>query len=196
MFPSAYFAPRSFAPRYFPKVGAEARPIDGRFCLELAPRSAGMTLRARSAAGALSPRAWGATLAARSVNRRLVPRSAAFVLPERPECPPGVRMIITRQFIDGTIGQGRLETIAYYFTSTPWGTAPTVLDVIVTDQADQGDHSATALVGTASIAGDVVTLPGFGNDAITAGHTYRLDVQFTTADGNTWQAYQIIVVSQ
>lgn len=103
--------------------------------------------------------------------------------------------IVTRQFQEGTIGQGTLETIAYFFDSSPWGVIPTVLDVIVTDLATGADVSSTTLIGAGSVAGNTVTLPGFGHGGTLAGHTYRIDVQFSTADSTIWQAYQFIVVS-
>jgi hypothetical protein len=174
-----------------------ARPITGRVCWKLRPRTASLTLEARALDWTLEARALDWTLMRRTAALTLTHRTIELTLPARPACPPGATMaIVTRQFQEGTLGQGTLETIAYFFTSTPWGTSPTVLDVIVTDLADGSDVTSTTLVGLSSVAGDVVTLPGFGDGGILAGHTYRIDVQFGTADGNTWQAYQFIVVSQ
>jgi hypothetical protein len=180
-------------------AGASAPPptITGRVCWKLKPRTAALTLDARPLDWTLEARALDWTLMRRAATLTLPARSVELTLPARPVCPPGGTMaIVTRQFQEGTIGQGTLETIYYFFTSTPWGTSPTVLDVIVTDMADGSDVSSTTLTGADSIAGDVVTLPGFGDGGILAGHTYRIDVQFSTADGNVWQAYQYVVVSQ
>lgn len=97
-------------------------------------------------------------------------------------------MQLSREVIEGTQAQGADESIAYTITSTPWGTAPTIDSIVAKDMTEGGtDVSAIVLSGASSVAGDVMTLQSLGH--LTANHLYRIEVQFTTADGNTWECY-------
>lgn len=96
--------------------------------------------------------------------------------------------VVRREVIEGTQTQGESEGLKYRITTTPWGTAPTVNAVIAKDMTAGGtDVSATVLSGASSISGDIITLPRL--TALTKNKLYRVEVQFTTADGNIWEAF-------
>lgn len=92
-----------------------------------------------------------------------------------------------RQIVESPIEQGADEEIVYSLTTTPWGSSPTSPSVAVFDEsAGDVDVTADVVTGSASVAGDVITLPTIGG--LTRGTRYRLEIQFTAA-GNTWEAY-------
>lgn len=95
---------------------------------------------------------------------------------------------ISREVKEGTQAQGESESLRYSITTTPWGTAPTVNGVVAKDMTSGGtDVSATVLSGVSSISGDIITLPIL--TALTKNKLYRVEVRFTTADSNIWEAY-------
>lgn len=95
---------------------------------------------------------------------------------------------VSREVKEGTQTQGESEGLYYTITTTPWGTAPVVLGVVAKDMTAGGtDVSATVLSGVSSVAGDVITLPKL--QSLTKNRLYRVEVQFTTAEGNTLEAY-------
>lgn len=100
-------------------------------------------------------------------------------------------MKISREVREGQLLQGEDEKIAYQLTTTPWGSAPTGVVVKAWDVTggERTDVTSTVLSGTASVNGDVITLPVV--QLLTAGKLYRLEIQFV-AGGNTWEAYAII----
>ncbi len=92
-----------------------------------------------------------------------------------------------RRVKEGLQMQGVDEQIIYTLTTTPWGTVPTNIVVVAKDEnANNTDVSATVLSGSASIAGNVITLPVL--KSLTEGHTYRIEVKFTSG-GNIFEAY-------
>lgn len=93
-------------------------------------------------------------------------------------------MTIKREVIESPITQGVGESLAYPVTTTPWGSSPT--SVVVKLYEGATDRSATMLSGSASVLGDVITTPKV--TGLTAGHEYRLEVQFTCS-GNTYETY-------
>lgn len=91
--------------------------------------------------------------------------------------------------------QGVDESISYTLTTTPWGSAPTTIVITAKDETDAGaDVTNTVIPGVALINGDVITLPPL--HSLTAAHVYRIEVRFTTADGNTWEAYALITAEE
>ena len=103
--------------------------------------------------------------------------------------------IISRQVNEGTQVQGESESLRYAITTTPWGTTPTNVAVVAKDvTAGDTDVSSTVLSGSTTIAGDVITLKALGN--LTKNHLYRVEVQFTTAYGNTWECYFFVAAQE
>jgi hypothetical protein len=83
-----------------------------------------------------------------------------------------------RQIIESPLYQGEDERIPYTLTTTPWGSSPTSPAVVVKLESDLSDVTATVIPsGSASVAGDVITLPIIRN--LTTGVRYRLEIQFT-----------------
>ena len=97
-------------------------------------------------------------------------------------------MSSTREVLEGTQPQGVDERIAYRLTVTNWGSSPTSVSVVVKDRAGN-DVTATVTTGSASVAGNVITLPVI--HSLTAGVIYRCEVKFTI-DGNVLEAYVYI----
>lgn len=97
----------------------------------------------------------------------------------------------SREVAEGPQRQGADEKIVYSVTTTPWGSAPSDAVVVVKDTTDGGstDVSGSVLAGSVSVNGDVITLPKI--QSLTAGHTYRVEIQFV-AGNNTFEAYFII----
>jgi hypothetical protein len=98
-----------------------------------------------------------------------------------------------RQVRESPITQGADESVAYALTTTPWGSSPgTVSAKIYSIDNATGeftDVTTTNMTGSASAAGDVITLPVISG--LTAGTRYRVEVKFTCA-GNVLETYAII----
>jgi hypothetical protein len=90
-----------------------------------------------------------------------------------------------REFNESPLYQGEDERIAHSVTTTPWGSSPSGVSVVLKD-SDGTDVSATHLTGSSSISGDVITLPTM--HSLTADERYRLEVKFTVA-GNEVEAW-------
>lgn len=86
----------------------------------------------------------------------------------------------SRQVAESPLVQGAGESIVYQITTTPWGSSPAAVTVKVYDITGGGsvDVSAASLLGAATVAGDVITLPAVRG--LTAGHVYRLEASFTS----------------
>ncbi len=83
------------------------------------------------------------------------------------------------------------ETIVFSITTTNWISSPTVGTVTVYDENDN-DADVTSTVmpsGSHSDSGDVITLKPL--TALTIGHSYRVEVQFT-AGSSTYECYMIV----
>lgn len=98
-------------------------------------------------------------------------------------------MTVSRFVKESPLLQGKDEQIVYSLTTTPWGSSPSSVSVKIFKESDGSDVSSTCLAGSASVVGDVITLPKV--QALTAGEKYRLEVQFTTA-GNVLEAILLI----
>ena len=99
-----------------------------------------------------------------------------------------------REFIESPFDQGADEQIAYVVTvPTSWGTS-TLSSITCKLYSDPDgtntDVSATSLSGTASATGQVITTQLV--KSLTAGVKYRLEVKFTSSEGNVLEAYAII----
>ena len=92
-----------------------------------------------------------------------------------------------RIVIEGEQWQGEDEQIAYSITTTPWGSSPSNVAVVVKDEsAAFADVTSTVMpAGSASVNGDVITLPIL--KSLTRGHRYRVEVKFTVS-GNVMEA--------
>jgi hypothetical protein len=98
-------------------------------------------------------------------------------------------MAISREVKQGRQSQGADERIAYTLTTTPWGSTPTGISVKAFDVTGGKRVDVTATVFPANAptaAGDVITLSLLR--ALTPGHAYRIEVQFTTG-GNLEEPY-------
>ncbi len=93
-----------------------------------------------------------------------------------------------REFIESPIVQGAEEEIAYYFSTTPWGSNPTSISAKIYDK-DGVDKSSTCLSGSPSVLNNVITTPMV--KALTAEKIYRLEVKFTIS-GNIFEVFGII----
>jgi len=95
-----------------------------------------------------------------------------------------------REVLEGLRIQGADEKIPYKLTTTPWGSSPSSVVVKCFDiTTTRTDVTSTNLSGSASVDGDVITCPLL--QSLTAGNTYRLEIQFV-AGGVTWEAYAVI----
>lgn len=95
--------------------------------------------------------------------------------------------MISREVQEGAQKQGADEKIIYSLTTTPWGSSPSNVAVVVKDVTENTtDVTGLTTSGSASVNGDVITLPKIQN--LTAEHLYRVEVLFD-AGGNTFEAY-------
>ena len=97
-----------------------------------------------------------------------------------------------REIKENMIFQGEEESIVYSLTTTPWGTGPTTTQAtIYTVVGDTYTNlTTTNMTGAASIVNDVITLPTI--HSLTAGTLYRVQVWFTAASGNIFEAVALI----
>ncbi len=95
----------------------------------------------------------------------------------------------TRAVVQSPVSQGKDETIAYTLTTTPWGSSPGSVAVVIYDYATGTYTTSTNLSGSASVNGDIITTPAV--TALLAGHQYRLEIKFTCS-GNIFEARCII----
>lgn len=99
-----------------------------------------------------------------------------------------------REIKEGINYQGSNESISYTLTiPTTWGTAPTSpVANIYTDNRDgtYADVTSTNMSGTATVSGQVITLPLI--QALTIDQMYRVDVKWQES-GGTLSAYAFIM---
>ena len=94
---------------------------------------------------------------------------------------------ISREVVEGLQRQGEDEQIVYTITTTPWGSDPSNVVVVVTDESDDSEVVTDDVTsGSASVSGDVITTPII--QALTAKHLYRVEVKFTCG-GNVFECY-------
>lgn len=94
-------------------------------------------------------------------------------------------MTVSRKIIESPLIQGSDEQISYTLTTTPWGSSPGSVTVVIKD-ANGTDVSATCLSGSASVSGDVITTPKV--IGLTPGSKYRMEIKFTIS-GNVLEAW-------
>ena len=100
-------------------------------------------------------------------------------------------MNAVREINESGLAQGQDETLVYTLNVSPWGSAPTGVQVKIYDITGGAytDMSSTMLSGAASVSGDDITLPELSG--LVANHNYRLEVKFTIGD-NTFEAWCLI----
>jgi hypothetical protein len=89
--------------------------------------------------------------------------------------------------------QGADESIAYGITTTPWGSTPTSVSMVVwdiTDSDNPDDVTTDVVTGSISTSGDVITTKRIR--LLTLNHKYRVEVLFTDANSNIWEALFVI----
>jgi hypothetical protein len=103
-----------------------------------------------------------------------------------------------RMFEESPVTQGEGEAISYYFYSTPWGTSPTNVSVVVFDVTDADETAdwvnvtATVMpVNSPVIAGDKITLSKLRS--LTDGHIYRVEVAFTVSELGDTEAIFLVI---
>jgi hypothetical protein len=101
-------------------------------------------------------------------------------------------MTVTREIKESPMGQGVDEIIAYTLTTTPWGSSPSSVSVVVYDVTTGARTDVTSVVmptNSPSATLDVITLSPL--KLLTAEHIYRVEVKFTCS-GNAFEAYCIV----
>lgn len=104
-------------------------------------------------------------------------------------------MASVREIKEGKQEQGIEEEIIYTLTvPTTWGTptgTPTVKGFVLAAGASPSDVTSTVFpTGSASIASQVITLPKF--KSLTEGVMYRVEIKFSTSQGDVKEAYALI----
>lgn len=95
--------------------------------------------------------------------------------------------MVSRAIIEDVQKQGVDEEIVYTITTTPWGSSPTSPSAVVKDLSDDSDVTSTVMpAGSASAAGDVITLPVL--KALTDGSRYRVEIKFSVS-GNILECW-------
>lgn len=90
---------------------------------------------------------------------------------------------------ESPVRQSPQESISYSITTTPWGSTPTDVSLLVYDVTVPGvetDVTSTVAAGNNSVSGDVITTKRIGS--LTLGHDYRADVLFTDSGSNVHEA--------
>ena len=102
-----------------------------------------------------------------------------------------------RRFKESPVPQGEDEIITYLLTTTPWGSSPTNINVVVfdvtgaEDSTDWTNVTSTVMpVNSPSAVGDVITLSPL--KLLTDGHIYRIEINFKCG-ANTFETYGLIV---
>lgn len=95
-----------------------------------------------------------------------------------------------RTILEGPQPQGEDEKVAYKFTSTPWGSSPSNISMVVKDK-DGVDVTGAVTSGDIGVDGDVITLKQI-EDLTLAGTRYRVEVQFTAGAGAPYEMYFFI----
>lgn len=93
-----------------------------------------------------------------------------------------------RRIKESPLYQGEDEQVAYSLTTTPWGSSPTNVSVVVKDE-DGNNVTSSVTSGNASVVGDVITLPMI--QGLTAGEDYRVEIKFTIG-GNVMETWVVI----
>ena len=95
--------------------------------------------------------------------------------------------VVSREVHEGLQAQGEDEQIAYAITTTPWGSTPSSVTVVVKDETNSfGVVTTSVTSGSAAVVGDVITTPIV--KSLTAGHTYRVETKFTSGV-NVFECY-------
>jgi len=102
-----------------------------------------------------------------------------------------------RAIRESPVTQGEDEIISYTLTTTPWGSSPSSVSVVVydvtgaTSTAAWTNVTATVMpVNSPSVVGDVITLSPL--KLLTDGHIYRLEIRFTCG-GNVFETYGLVI---
>ncbi len=99
-------------------------------------------------------------------------------------------MATSREVQQGTQLQGVDEKIAYTITTTPWGSSPTNVSVVVKDASNNNtDVTSSVTSGSTTVSGDIITLLFI--QMLTTLHIYRVEVKFTS-DNNIFEPYFFI----
>jgi len=94
------------------------------------------------------------------------------------------------------ISKGVNEAVAYHVVvHKTWGTPSTVNSVTAYEVSGETltDVSESVLIGSASISGTEILLPHMAGEL---NKSYRIDVNFTTSEGNTLEGYLFLVVDR
>ena len=90
--------------------------------------------------------------------------------------------------VESPLYQGVNEQVAYRLTTTPWGSNPTSVSVIVEDHKGV-DRTSTVTTGSAQVSGDVITLTIIRN---LQRLEYTLRVRFTIS-GNVVEVVTTLI---
>lgn len=97
-------------------------------------------------------------------------------------------MTIKRQIRESPISQGESEVITYVLTTTPWGSSPTAVSIIIyditgaTSVANWVNVTTTVMpVNSPTVLGNVITFSPL--KLLTDGRLYRAEINFTVAMG-------------
>ena len=81
------------------------------------------------------------------------------------------------------------ESLAYSLTTTPWCSSPTGVTLIVWDVTDENnpvDVTSSTTAGSNGTLGDAITTKRI--QSLTLGKNYRVDILFSDASSNTYEA--------
>lgn len=96
-----------------------------------------------------------------------------------------------REVLEGVQYQGEDEIIAYTVDVSNIDSNPASVSVVVKDDGDNVVTSTVMPSGSASVSGDVITLPAL--QSLKRDVEYQVEVKFTPDDGNTYEVYFSVV---
>ena len=94
-----------------------------------------------------------------------------------------------REMKESPVAQGEDEKIVYYFTSTPYGSSPSNISMVVKDD-DGTDVTSSVTSGIMGTSDDVITLKQI--EDLTAGIRYRVEVKFSAGGGAPFEPFFFI----
>jgi hypothetical protein len=105
---------------------------------------------------------------------------------------------INREIVEGDQYVGLNESPRFKLTTTNWGSSPTTVSVFSysynkTTQVYTLNTSTIFPSGSASVSGDVITLPALVPQAV--GDMYEVHIKFT-AGGSVWEAILWVIVTR
>lgn len=97
-----------------------------------------------------------------------------------------------RECIESPVRMGVDESLPWTICTSPWASSPLAASFVAKDISNAYLDVSASLLGSSgsSISSNDITTPTISG--LTAGHSYRIEVKFTTT-GKTWECFFVIL---